>query len=88
MHTPSTSRTAPHADTEKHFKREAINLQTNRKVMAVTPGAVKVMAVDTKQEQELPFGLCVWSTGTWMYRRHLSLYLSVYFCVSVCCLGW
>lgn len=51
-------------DTENHFRREGIDLQTNKRVVRVEPGAVTIRhprSIGT--EETIPFGLCVWSTG-------------------------
>eukprot|EP00698_Gefionella_okellyi_P008387 TRINITY_DN2080_c0_g1_i2.p1 TRINITY_DN2080_c0_g1~~TRINITY_DN2080_c0_g1_i2.p1 ORF type:complete len:440 (-),score=83.05 TRINITY_DN2080_c0_g1_i2:23-1342(-) len=49
--------------TEKHFKREAIDVLTKTRVLAVEPNAVVVRPTGGTEDVRIPFGLCVWSTG-------------------------
>lgn len=53
-----------HADTERHFLREGIDVLLNRRVVAVAPGRLTMRhARQASSDEEVPFGLCVWSTG-------------------------
>eukprot|EP00898_Chlorokybus_atmophyticus_P001712 jgi/Chlat1/2541/Chrsp175S02394 len=49
---------------EKKFARDAIDVRTNQRVTAVYPNHIVVAPkANPAQTVELPFGLCVWSTG-------------------------
>ena len=48
---------------EKQFRSLDINLITGARVLQVKPNAVLYKDKKTQQTLELPFGMCVWSTG-------------------------
>ena len=48
---------------EKQFRTLDINLITGARVLQVKPNAVVYKDKKTQQTLELPFGMCVWSTG-------------------------
>ena len=48
---------------ERRFSEQAINLITHARVERVNPNSVVYSDKQTKQLVEIPFGLCVWSTG-------------------------
>eukprot|EP01114_Cavostelium_apophysatum_P020040 TRINITY_DN660_c0_g2_i3.p1 TRINITY_DN660_c0_g2~~TRINITY_DN660_c0_g2_i3.p1 ORF type:complete len:624 (+),score=111.34 TRINITY_DN660_c0_g2_i3:535-2406(+) len=49
--------------TEKHFNKTNIEVQIKSAVTAVNERAVVIRKTDTNQIINIPFGLCVWSTG-------------------------
>jgi NADH:ubiquinone reductase (non-electrogenic) len=52
------------SDTEKHFQREGIEVVCGRYVVSVSPGSLLVRHKrQMSSEEEMPFGMCVWSTG-------------------------
>ena len=48
---------------ERQFRKLDINLITGARVKEVKPDAVVYLDKKTQQMMELPFGMCVWSTG-------------------------
>ncbi|KAF9189755.1 hypothetical protein BGZ51_009297 [Haplosporangium sp. Z 767] len=52
--------------TERKFKRENINVVTNARVAKVNPKSVVYKEKATGKELEVPFGVCLWSTGVGM----------------------
>ncbi|KAG0203320.1 hypothetical protein BGX28_004377 [Mortierella sp. GBA30] len=52
--------------TEKKFKRENINVITNARVVKVNPKSVVYKDKASGREFEVPFGVCLWSTGVGM----------------------
>ncbi|KAF9915481.1 hypothetical protein BX616_006070 [Lobosporangium transversale] len=52
--------------TEAKFKRENINVVTNARVVKVNPTSVRYKEKATGKEFEVPFGVCLWSTGVGM----------------------
>lgn len=52
--------------TEAKFKRENINVVTNSRVVKVNPTSVVYKDKETGKESEVPFGVCLWSTGVGM----------------------
>jgi len=48
---------------EKHLKREKIDIRTLSRVVEVTENAVHIKRTDTGADETIPFGVCVWSTG-------------------------
>jgi len=48
---------------ESEFKKQDIRLITGARVQSVKPDKVIYLDKKTKQLMEIPFGLCVWSTG-------------------------
>ncbi|KAI7820115.1 pyridine nucleotide-disulfide oxidoreductase-domain-containing protein [Gamsiella multidivaricata] len=52
--------------TEAKFKRESINVVTNARVVKVNPKSVTYKEKSTGKEYEVPFGVCLWSTGVGM----------------------
>eukprot|EP01116_Phalansterium_solitarium_P009846 TRINITY_DN24184_c0_g1_i1.p1 TRINITY_DN24184_c0_g1~~TRINITY_DN24184_c0_g1_i1.p1 ORF type:complete len:509 (+),score=37.08 TRINITY_DN24184_c0_g1_i1:38-1528(+) len=49
--------------TEEHFSRENIEVLMNSRVLRVTENKVTVNNKTLGKDQDLPFGVCVWSTG-------------------------
>eukprot|EP01099_Mayorella_cantabrigiensis_P001099 TRINITY_DN1453_c0_g2_i1.p1 TRINITY_DN1453_c0_g2~~TRINITY_DN1453_c0_g2_i1.p1 ORF type:complete len:361 (-),score=92.29 TRINITY_DN1453_c0_g2_i1:20-1102(-) len=49
--------------TESHFRRNAVQLILKSMVTEVKEDYIVIKNIDTKQIEEIPFGLCVWSTG-------------------------
>jgi len=49
--------------TEGHFRRNAVQLVLKSMVTEVKDGSIVIKNIDSKQLEEIPFGLCVWSTG-------------------------
>ncbi|KAF9924258.1 hypothetical protein FBU30_005731 [Linnemannia zychae] len=52
--------------TEAKFKRENINVFTNSRVVRVNPTTVVYKDKDSGKQYEVPFGVCLWSTGVGM----------------------
>ncbi|KAF9979074.1 hypothetical protein BGZ73_006311 [Actinomortierella ambigua] len=52
--------------TEAKFKREKIDVRTDSRVVKVTEKSVIYKDKKTGQEHEVPFGVCLWSTGVGM----------------------
>ncbi|KAF9096076.1 hypothetical protein BGX23_011992 [Mortierella sp. AD031] len=52
--------------TEKKFKRDNINVVTNSRVVKVNPTSVIFKDKETGNVSEVPFGVCLWSTGVGM----------------------
>ncbi|KAI1317139.1 hypothetical protein EDD11_008930 [Mortierella claussenii] len=52
--------------TEAKFKRENIHVVTNSRVVKVNPTSVAYKEKETGKEYEVPFGVCLWSTGVGM----------------------
>ncbi|KAG0255143.1 hypothetical protein DFQ27_006412 [Actinomortierella ambigua] len=52
--------------TEAKFKREKIDVRTDSRVVKVTDKTVIYKDKKTGQEHEVPFGVCLWSTGVGM----------------------
>lgn len=52
--------------TEKKFQRENIGVVTNARVVKVNPKSVVYKEKATGKEIEVPFGVCLWSTGVGM----------------------
>ncbi|KAF9109600.1 hypothetical protein BGX27_007419 [Mortierella sp. AM989] len=52
--------------TEAKFKRENINVITGARVGKVNPTSVLYKDKATGKESEIPFGICLWSTGVGM----------------------
>jgi len=49
--------------TEKHFRKTNIDVKTRYQVLSVTDKNVVTKRLADNQQEEIPFGLCVWSTG-------------------------
>ncbi|KAG0316422.1 hypothetical protein BGZ97_006875 [Linnemannia gamsii] len=52
--------------TEAKFKRDNINVVTNSRVVKVNPTSVVYKDKSTGKQEEVPFGVCLWSTGVGM----------------------
>ncbi|KAF9924921.1 hypothetical protein BGZ65_008059, partial [Modicella reniformis] len=52
--------------TEAKFKRDRINVTTNARVVKVNPKSVVYKEKASGKEYEIPFGVCLWSTGVGM----------------------
>lgn len=56
-----------HADiaafTDEHLRSCGVDLRTGQRVKEVTPAAIVCMDKKTKRVYDIPYGLCVWSTG-------------------------
>ncbi|CAO3569812.1 unnamed protein product [Mortierella alpina] len=52
--------------TEKKFQRDNIGVVTNARVVKVNPKSVVYKEKATGKEFEVPFGVCLWSTGVGM----------------------
>ncbi|KAF9905779.1 hypothetical protein EC991_001317 [Linnemannia zychae] len=52
--------------TEAKFKRDNINVVTNSRVVKVNPTSVVFKDKATGKQLEVPFGVCLWSTGVGM----------------------
>jgi NADH dehydrogenase FAD-containing subunit len=49
--------------TDEHLRASGVDVRTEQRVSAVEPGVLKCLDKTTKQTHDVPFGLCVWSTG-------------------------
>jgi NADH dehydrogenase FAD-containing subunit len=60
-------------DAEKKFARDSINVITNTRVMSVNTDSLELFDKSTKTKTNLPYGMCVWSTGNKMLDISKSL---------------
>eukprot|EP00937_MAST-01D_sp_MAST-1D-sp2_P007813 g7813.t1 len=51
------------AFTDEHLRSCGVDLRTGQRVKSVGPEAITCMDKKTKRLYEIPYGLCVWSTG-------------------------
>lgn len=63
--------------TEAKFKRDNINVVTNSRVVKVNPTSVVYKDKSTGKQEEVPFGVCLWSTGVGMTPLVKSLVLKL-----------
>ena len=50
-------------DTEGHFKKTDIDVKTRSQVLGIEKDVVKIKRLDDGVHVDIPYGLCVWSTG-------------------------
>lgn len=59
--------------TLKRFKRADIDVFTRHQVKRVHASAIDVLDLQSKQEQSLPFGMCIWASGVRAHDIALNL---------------
>ena len=65
--------------TEDAFKRQSIEILTNKKVVSIEEGKVVVVDGETEVKEEIECGFCLWSTGAFS----LPLFTSISFSLSL-----